>query len=311
MKYVYITLTVLAALLLIALLVCLFLRCRKKRACRRVRSTACAVKIRELNDALAPFGFVYVTSEDLISSGMYPWQREMGYCRQYDEAALSMNMYFESEPVYFEYDGKRWLIELWKGQYGCTTGAEIGVYVNRNTAAGVGPESLYYECAGDEERLFMSFTLYKNGRAVMSRRGMHWWLTGFLAGEYSRPEELVMEASVCFPDVTMRNAFCEGLLRAGYRREEIRLEQCAVRIRFDRPRTCQPQYRRRRLRRICRRNRRNVRLYCRVTRLFACTLDKICFIAYCFPCLYRKLVRLGMKCNTRKLNRFRRRPLYG
>ena len=30
----------------------------------------------------------------------------------------------DCEPIYFSYGGKRWLIELWKGQYALTTGAE-------------------------------------------------------------------------------------------------------------------------------------------------------------------------------------------
>mgnify|MGYP000621142798 CR=1 FL=1 len=29
---------------------------------------------------------------------------------------------------YFDYQGKTWLLEFWKGQYGINTGAEIGIY---------------------------------------------------------------------------------------------------------------------------------------------------------------------------------------
>ena len=39
-----------------------------------------------------------------------------------------MGMIIDCEPVRFYYGGKKWLIELWKGQYGMTTGCEIGVY---------------------------------------------------------------------------------------------------------------------------------------------------------------------------------------
>lgn len=37
-------------------------------------------------------------------------------------------IFIQSMPVYFEYEGKTWLLECWKGQYGITVGAEIGLY---------------------------------------------------------------------------------------------------------------------------------------------------------------------------------------
>lgn len=308
MKYIYVALAVAAVVLLIVLIICLFLHLRKRWAYKKVKSQGCEEKASRLNDALAPFGFVYLKAGDLIGSGMYPWQREMGYCKEYDEAAPAMSMIFDSEPVYFDYDGKRWLIELWKGQYGCTTGAEIGVYVNRSGNYKARPEDLFYQCADDEERLHLEFTLYKDNRMIVYRQGCHWWLTGFLVGEYSRPDELVMEVSISFPTVEMRNAYYEGLLRAGYRPSEICLNQCRVSILFDSP--CTRQYSR-----FCRlyihyvnaRNRRNCRIFRRVTRRFKCMLDKITYIGYCFPCLYRKLIRIGTKCNRHKLKKYAKR----
>lgn len=304
MKYVYIALGVLAILAVSALLICLLVWRRRKRAAKRVRVTPCAVKARELDEALAPFGFMYAEGEDLICSGMYGWQREMGFCRQYDENAPAMNIVCDSEPVYFDYGGKHWLIELWKGQYGCTTGGEIGVYVNTRQECCESPESLFYNCAGDEQRLQMQFSLYKNGSCIMSRKGLHWWLTGFLAGEYSQATELAMEVSIRFPNIPMKDAFCRGLLRAGYCPGEIRTDQTWVSFRFDRPRTRQPEFCKLRLKLVNRRNRRNCALYCRVTGLFCCTLDRICYIGYCFPLLYRKVIRMGAKCNRRRLRRY-------
>ena len=37
-------------------------------------------------------------------------------------------MVFDALPIYFDYRGRTWLIELWKGQYGINTGAELGIY---------------------------------------------------------------------------------------------------------------------------------------------------------------------------------------
>ena len=35
-----------------------------------------------------------------------------------------VGMVFETLPVYFDYAGKTWLIQIWKGQYGICTGCE-------------------------------------------------------------------------------------------------------------------------------------------------------------------------------------------
>jgi len=56
--------------------------------------------------------------------------------------------------VCFNYDCKNYRIEFWKGQYGLTTGAEIGIYIQDGKD--------FYRAAKDTERLDMSFTLIKN-----------------------------------------------------------------------------------------------------------------------------------------------------
>ena len=310
MRYFYIGLGIFVLLCLLLLLVfCL----RRKWAKKKVCALGVEVKQRNLNEALSVFGFCYDGCDDTISSGMYPWQREVGYCRGYDEAAPSMNMVFDSEPVYFEYMGRNYLIEFWKGQYGCTTGAEIGIYVQKGNAS-LPPEKLFYDCVSDEERLPMRYTLYKDDRVILKRSGVHWWLTGFVVGMFSESAALRMEIGIGFPDRTMCQAFCEGLMRTGYARSQIRVEQTWVYFTFDRPCSRQPDfYSGRFLRKINRRNRRNCKLYCWITRPFCCTLDRICYIAYCFPCLYRLIIRMGTKCspsakrNARRMRRCRRR----
>jgi hypothetical protein len=73
-------------------------------------------------------GFDYDPSQGIIYSKMYPLQRNFGYAYGYDAAALLMSAVIDCEPIFFDYDGKTWMIELWKGQYGLETGCEIGVY---------------------------------------------------------------------------------------------------------------------------------------------------------------------------------------
>ena len=43
---------------------------------------------------------------DYFYSLMNCWQREVGYCRLYDEAAPLFNMIMDCEPVTFSYEGK-------------------------------------------------------------------------------------------------------------------------------------------------------------------------------------------------------------
>lgn len=80
------------------------------------------------DDLIKESGFVYDKERDFFYSSLYPWQRRYGYTRLYDLVAPPLNMIIDSEPIRFEYNGYKWMIELWKGQYGMTTGCEIGVY---------------------------------------------------------------------------------------------------------------------------------------------------------------------------------------
>ena len=82
-------------------------------------------------------GYAYDPNQDIFYSKMDAWQRDFGYCRLYDETASPMGMVIDCEPIYFVYSGKRWLIEMWKGQYDLTTGGEVGVYTTE-----VGPPDL-------------------------------------------------------------------------------------------------------------------------------------------------------------------------
>jgi len=116
-------------------------------------------------------------------------------------------------PFYFE--GKQWMIWIWKGQYGITTGAEIGLYVYSKTftatVSGKTYSQKWYRCAYDSERISMSFTLYKNGKKVFSRSDKeHWWLTGFKPNMLSSAKSLSMYITLGFKNINMAKAFCSA-----------------------------------------------------------------------------------------------------
>ncbi len=208
-----------------------------------------------LAQAVDAAGFLYDPRQDIIYSKMYPLQRSFGYAYGYDAAALAMNANIDCEPIFFDYAGKTWMIELWKGQYGLETGCEIGVY---NRAAGsssplyalldatVGqrtgdsnPEhNQFFDCVGDDELLLMSSTLHRKGKKLLCRGPeRHWWLTGFEWGVYSETTDLTMDVSITCIDDVMTAAFVGALQSMGY---TVQTNGNEVSFTFDRPTTHQP-----------------------------------------------------------------------
>lgn len=195
-----------------------------------------------LDKAIVTAGFAYDLQQDIFFSRMDAWQRHRGYCRLYDEMAAPFGMIIDCEPVYFEYDGKKWLIELWKGQYDLTTGGEVGVYVTEAPDLNVPGifNGIFYRCAGDEDLLSISFSLEKNDKTLLVRDDRHWWLTGFKLGEFSDPSELKMKVLIALKDEMMCEAFVEGLEKTGYSKSEIVVRGNTVGLEFAETRTRQP-----------------------------------------------------------------------
>jgi len=147
-------------------------------------------------------GFAWDKKQGIFYSLQSAKQRYAGYCDLYNMMAPAAGMFIQNKQMSFNYGGEKWMIWLWKGQYGVTTGAEIGVYIYDKNIAGQD----WYRCASDDERLSMSVTLYKNGRALFSRSDYTWWLTGFKPG-ISFGSTLRMSISITFPNLAMANAF--------------------------------------------------------------------------------------------------------
>lgn len=60
----------------------------------------------ELYKAIETAGYLYNPKQDIFYSRKNAWQRNMGYCRLYDEAEAPSGMIVDCEPIYFEYDEK-------------------------------------------------------------------------------------------------------------------------------------------------------------------------------------------------------------
>lgn len=199
-------------------------------------------KTQKIDEVLSNTGYSYDHAQDIFYSRKDAWQKGFGYSQIYDEAAAPMGMIIDCEPVRFYYGGKKWLIELWKGQYGMTTGCEIGVYtapvydVKSHSIS----DSTFYECADEKDQLYMSFILWKNNRILFSRQGLHWWLTGFVLGEFSEPYELIMDTRITFKDKEMCDAFVNALYEIGYSPHLVKVNHTTVRLSFIKPLSPQP-----------------------------------------------------------------------
>ena len=280
------------ALLLIAVLGCILFQCRRKKIICRIKEMDCCAKCTLLDELVYPFGYRFHCDHGFFSSTVDAPQRRAGYAWLYDYMAPRFQMVFDSLPVYFDYRGRTWLIEFWKGQYGINTGAEIGVY----HADGIIPESDYkttwFTCAEDHEMLDCSFQLCKRGSECICNSDRHWWLTAFLVGCFSKPSALTMESCISFPNREMLCAFVDGLKRTGYPDDCLSVRGLTVCFVFHRDST-----RYNLMTRFWRsfsqwKNKLFCKLYLWVTRPFFCTEDRILYLYYYLPAAFRKLLRL-------------------
>lgn len=254
----------------------------------------------ELDEAIEIAGYLYDPKEDIFYSKMDPWQRHIGYCRLYDEAAAPLGMIIDCEPVRFEYKGKKWLVEFWKGQYDLVTGCEIGIYIETLAINLPGLFSgTFYHSADNSEMLQMVCTLKKNGKALFTREEKHWWLTGFKLGEFSEPSQLVMDVKITFEDIAMRDEFVNGLEKAGYAKNQLQIDNANVSFTFDVPHTRPPITRTKETDWIIqRKNEEMCNIYKEITGPYNTVQDKVDAIEHEAPELYAKLMNFGKNKKT-------------
>ena len=250
----------------------------------------------ELFKTIEDAGYLYDEQQDIFYSSMDPWQKNMGYCSFYDEAAILSGMIIDCEPIKFIYGGKEWLIEFWKGQYGMSTGCEIGAYIRDDTKINVPGifKEAFYKAVSNEDRLQMSVSLIKMGETLFTRNDKHWWLTGFKLGEFSETSELIMNLSITLKDLIMRDAFVEALKNVGYLENEIFINGNTVSLKFDEPLTQQPSTRIEKLDSITqRKNKILCDKYQEITKNYDNFPDKINAIKKEAPDMYSKIINIG------------------
>lgn len=192
----------------------IFLHFKKRSIIRKIKSMTFPEKSTLLNELAKPFGFCYMPAQDIFSSLTDSTQRKFGFTNAYDLAAPYLNMVYDYQTIYFDYNGKTWLIELWKGQYGINTGCEIGLYHADGIISPDRYSSAMFNPVSDDEMLTFNITLRKRNICLGNMNRKHWWLTIFDMGIFSNPKELLMEISISFPDCYMFNSFINSASKA-------------------------------------------------------------------------------------------------
>ncbi len=258
-------------------------------------------KYRLLNELLSPYGFSYSPESDIFTSKTDAWQRDLGYETFYDLTSLSMNMVLDCEPIYFNYLNKTWLLEFWKGQYGINTGAEAGIYHADSIIPPMLRPQTVFQAASPEEMLPLELHLTGPEGTVFHLKKPHWWLSGFVKGITTLPEELVLKIGITFPNEEMCTAFVRALEKLGYKKEDIQLYENTVSFYFSQPKSVPEipsdvwiqSYVFWKASLFC-------RLYLWMTRPFSSTVDRLLYLHYCMPVLFRKTIRIRMYGRRRK-----------
>lgn len=163
-------------------------------------------------------------------------QRKFGFNKAYDNFAGLANFYLDTIRVYFTYDNKDWLIELWKGEYAmASVGCEIGFYYNDKPSSSTnGPldasigEKKHFKAVEDKDAMYCSMELWQYVKAadpepikrINFARRKCWWAASFENGvleKHSDRTTLVMRGTIEFPTTEMMELFIYGLEERGFR----------------------------------------------------------------------------------------------
>lgn len=153
-----------------------------------------------------------------------PWQMKTGYNDLYDQGAKLIGIYINCLISEFMWNSRMWRVELWKGRYGISIGAEIGIYTNPKFYN----DFVQWSCAINDELQMSLYVFYVKkshgkyyGYELFSRSQKHWWLTGFLANvDLSKAgpfgNKIMIIAEIEFYDSKMAQSFVSKLDGDGY-----------------------------------------------------------------------------------------------
>ena len=157
-------------------------------------------------------GFDFDVKELVTYGAVNCWQRALGFSVLYDLLGNSAPIFnMTTRRFKFDYAGKQWMIQLWKGNYLLmSNGAELGVYNREPQLIGT-----FYNAASDDEMMPMTMTLSHNGEELFTKGPMlHWWMSAFkITTALYQPKDLTLVCTIEMPDDEMLEAFAASVDR--------------------------------------------------------------------------------------------------
>lgn len=280
-------------ILITFLCILLPLHCRrKKRILKKLARMSPCEKYSLLDSVVKSFGYKYIPEWDVFSSRVDAWQRQFGYGTVYDRASVYFNMALHTLPIYFDYEGRTWLIQVWKGQYGICTGCELGLYHANGLVDESRRKDAIFQAVDNDEMMDLSAELWRQGIRIASLNQRHWWLTAFDVGTFSRPSELSLDISIRFPNHEMKDAFYFSLLKQGVNRRDIFSYHTSIYFHMPDCRYKTSLWRRLHTGLVQGINHFNCNLFCFVTRCCYSSCDRILYLYFYLPLICRHLLRL-------------------
>ncbi len=153
------------------------------------------------------------------------WQYNFGFGKIYDFVSPYILLEYDYIRVFFTYENKDWMLQMWKGQYGLIFyGGEIGIYNRPHSDDGIN-EWTFFNCPAEGDWLNMEMTLWHeelNGnwtREFTREYTKYWWCTGFKNGHLRQEEpadELRLTGRITLKDAEMTKLVVDGLKECGF-----------------------------------------------------------------------------------------------
>lgn len=282
--------------LLLLIIICFYCTgyYRRKKIIKKICCMCRNEKYEMIDNLLEPFGYAYVPAQDVFTSRIDAWQRDFGYGAFYDKAAPHLGIVINSLPVYFNYDGRTWLIEFWKGQYGINTGCEIGVYRADRILDENELDHTLFKSMNIHEMPELSFAFFnvEKEMEIAQLCDRHWWLTAFKPGLFNHPSNLTVWSFITLYSHEMAVAFADALIKLGYCTNKVSLHRNTVTFTFEGGRPVQGIFRRITTSIVQCINRLGCQLFLFITRPFTLSVDRVLFLYYYLPFIFRRMLNI-------------------
>ena len=158
---------------------------------------------------MVDLGFNFDFNNLVIYAVVDCWMRDCGFFFGYDLFCyLTPIFFYNTRRFKFDYAGKEWMVQVWKGIYAVSMGGEVGLYNRKEGSVGT-----FYNTANNDEMINMSLEIYHGDELVLERKEQrHWWINGFkLTKELYTARDLTLKSTLEMKDEEMLKAFCAAI----------------------------------------------------------------------------------------------------